>query len=82
MQIHHKEELVEALADADLTDAIAEGFIAYSEGRAQVPAPGELVFEDPAGEVLRLNHKDPEQGDNNVVHLRGAVQRWQRKVVD
>ena len=51
MQILHKDELAQALADTDLTEAIAQGFIAYSEGRAQVPPPGELVFDDPDGEV-------------------------------
>ncbi|MBD3852722.1 MAG: ornithine cyclodeaminase family protein [Acidobacteria bacterium] len=35
----------------DVTTAIEEGFVAYSQGRVVVPPVGELVFEDPPGDV-------------------------------
>jgi ornithine cyclodeaminase len=39
------------LRHVDVTAAIEEGFVAYSEGKVVVPPVGELVFEDPPGDV-------------------------------
>jgi len=39
------------LREVDLIDLISEGFIAYSEGDAVVPPVGELILDDPPGEV-------------------------------
>ncbi len=44
-------ELKTLLREIDLSPLIAEGFIAYSEGEAVVPPVGELILEDPPGEV-------------------------------
>jgi len=35
----------------DVVELMEEGFVAYSEGRAEIPPVGELIFEDPPGET-------------------------------
>jgi ornithine cyclodeaminase len=40
-----------ALERVDVTKAIEEGFVAYSRGEVVVPPVGELVFQDPPGDV-------------------------------
>ncbi|MGE5740436.1 MAG: ornithine cyclodeaminase family protein [Candidatus Aminicenantes bacterium RBG_16_66_30] len=44
-------EIRKALVTIDPLPLIEEGFVAYSQGRAVVPPVGELVFEDPPGDV-------------------------------
>ena len=44
-------EIKNALGAIDPLPLIEEGFVAYSHGRAVVPPVGELVLEDPPGEV-------------------------------
>jgi len=44
-------EIKKALAAIDPLPLIEEGFVAYSQGRSVVPPVGELVFEDPPGDV-------------------------------
>jgi len=44
-------EIRKALAALDPLPLIEEGFVAYSRGRSVVPPVGELVFEDPPGDV-------------------------------
>jgi len=44
-------EIKKALAEIDPLPLIEEGFVAYSNGRAVVPPVGELVFDDPPGDV-------------------------------
>ena len=51
MRIIGIEEIEAVLDRIDLMPAIEAGFIAYSEGRAVVPPVGELILEDPPGEV-------------------------------
>ncbi len=50
-EIFNRSQIEEALLSVDVTSAIEEGFVAYSEGMAVVPPVGELVFEDPPGDV-------------------------------
>jgi len=50
-EIFNLEQIEQALERIDVTAAIEEGFIAYSEGRTVVPPVGELVFDDPPGDV-------------------------------
>ena len=50
-EIFNREQIERALQRIDVTSAIEEGFIAYSEGKVVVPPVGELVFEDPPGDV-------------------------------
>ena len=51
MKVIPLDQIRTALQDIDVIDEVAQGFIAYSEGRAEVPPVGELVFEDPPGDV-------------------------------
>ena len=51
MRIIELDEIEGALARIDLTAAIEAAFVAYSEGSAVVPPVGELLFENPPGEV-------------------------------
>lgn len=44
-------EIEELVAEVDLIAAMEEGFIAYSQGRCVVPPVGELLLDDPPGEV-------------------------------
>jgi ornithine cyclodeaminase len=45
------DEIKRAIGEVELMPAIEAGFIAYSEGRTVVPPVGELILEDPPGEV-------------------------------
>jgi ornithine cyclodeaminase len=50
-EIFNRRQIEKALQRVDVTTAIEEGFIAYSQGKVVVPPVGELVFEDPPGDV-------------------------------
>jgi len=50
-KIYDRDQIEEALRHIDITAAIEDGFVAYSEGRVVVPPVGELIFEDPPGDV-------------------------------
>lgn len=45
------DQIKEALRSVDLMPAIETGFAAYSAGKAVVPPVGELLFDDPPGDV-------------------------------
>lgn len=45
------DQIKEALKGIDSIKAIEEGFVAYSQGKVQVPPVGELIFEHPPGDV-------------------------------
>lgn len=49
--IYTLDQIKQAVAGLDLSRAIEEGFIAYSEGRVVVPPVGELIFEKPPGDT-------------------------------
>ena len=50
-EIFNRSQIEEALQRVDVTTAIESGFVAYSRGEVVVPPVGELVFEDPPGDV-------------------------------
>jgi len=50
-EIFNLEQIKKALQGVDVTTAIEEGFVAYSNGEVVVPPVGELVFHDPPGDV-------------------------------
>jgi ornithine cyclodeaminase len=51
------EEIERLLPGLDLMTPIGDGFIAYSRGRALVPPPGELSFDEPCGDVhIKYGH--------------------------
>ena len=45
------DEIKKALEGIDTIQTIADGFEAYSAGKVDVPDPGELLFEEPSGQV-------------------------------
>ena len=49
--IHTLEQIEGAVKALNFTEAIEEGFVAYSNGRVVVPPVGELIFEDPPGDT-------------------------------
>ena len=46
-----KSEIKHLLDDVDLVSPIREGFIQYSKGKCVIPPVGELLFNDPPGDV-------------------------------
>lgn len=51
MQILTLDQIKKALPSVDLVGDIEKGFVAYSHGKAIVPPVGELVLQDPPGDV-------------------------------
>ena len=47
----NKSEIKHLLDDVDLVSPIREGFIQYSKGNCIIPPVGELLFDDPPGDV-------------------------------
>jgi ornithine cyclodeaminase len=43
------DQIKKVLKNIDVTQAVEQGFIAYSEGKVVVPLVGEMIFEDPPG---------------------------------
>ncbi|MCH8127633.1 ornithine cyclodeaminase family protein [candidate division KSB1 bacterium] len=50
-QIFTLNEIKKVLLEIDVTTAIEDGFVAYSNGNVVVPPVGELIFENPPGDV-------------------------------
>ncbi len=61
-------EIKKALRSIDPLPLIEDGFVAYSRGRAVVPPVGELVFEDPPGEV-HIKYGYVKGGDVYVIKI-------------
>ena len=45
------EQIKQVLPDIDVIAAIEQGFVAYSQGKVVVPPVGEMIFDDPPGDV-------------------------------
>ena len=50
-KIFNLSQIKDALKNIDLLQAIEEGFVAYSQGKVVVPPIGEMLFENPPGDV-------------------------------
>jgi len=50
-EIYNLEQIKKGLEGLDPIRDIEEGFVAYSQGKVVVPPVGELIFEDPPGDV-------------------------------
>ncbi len=50
-QIFNLERINSVLKDLDPIQSIDDGFISYFRGKVTAPPAGELLFEDPPGEV-------------------------------
>ena len=51
MNIITLDQIKAALPSVNLMDDIEKGFVAYSHGESVVPPVGELIFQDPPGEI-------------------------------
>ena len=51
MKVYNLKEIKEALVGLNIVPAIEDGFVQYSNGNVVVPPVGELIFEDPPGDV-------------------------------
>ena len=51
MNTYSFDQFKSSLEGVDLMPLIEEGFVAYSDGRSVVPPVGELVFNNPPGDV-------------------------------
>ena len=49
--IYNRNQIVKALKGLDLIKPIEKGFVEYSRGNSAVPPVGELIFDDPPGDV-------------------------------
>ena len=61
-------QIKEALKSVDLFKDIEEGFMAYSKGEAVIPPVGEMIFEDPPGD-LHIKYGYLKSGPYYVVKL-------------
>ena len=62
------DQIKHALPHIDLLKIIEEGFVAYSKGQVVVPPVGELIFEDPPGEV-HIKYGYIRQNDHFVIKI-------------
>ena len=51
MKVYNLKEIKEALVGLNIVPAIEDGFVQYSNGNVVVPPVGELIFDDPPGDV-------------------------------
>lgn len=68
MRVISLDQIKEALASVDLVDEIEQGFVAYSQGNSVVPPVGELILEDPHGEV-HIKYGYIKGGDYYVIKI-------------
>ncbi|MEO0410513.1 MAG: ornithine cyclodeaminase family protein [Pseudomonadota bacterium] len=61
-------EIAARLDTVDAHGAVRDGFIAYSQGKAVIPAPGELNFTDPPGDA-HIKYGRLEGGAHYVVKI-------------
>lgn len=65
------DQIKKALENIDVTLAIEQGFVAYSEGKVVVPPVGEMMFEDPPGEV-HIKYGFIKNGEYYVIKIAGG----------
>ncbi len=68
MQVFKLSEIRHALTEVDVIAEVAAGFVAYSRGEAVVPPVGELVLEDPPGDV-HIKYGYLRGGDDYVIKI-------------
>jgi len=51
MMVFELDQIREALEGLDMVSAMEQGFVEYSKGNVVVPPVGELIFDDPPGDV-------------------------------
>ncbi len=60
-------EIKEIIKEIDTIKAIEEGFIAYSRGKVIVPPVGEMIFQNPPGDV-HIKYGFIKNNDFYVIH--------------
>ena len=66
--IYNKEQILEALKGLELIEPIEKGFVEYSKGNSVVPPVGELIFDNPPGDV-HIKYGYIKEDDNYVVKI-------------
>ncbi len=51
VEIFNLDQIKDVLPDLDPIQSIEEGFVAYSQGKTNIPPVGELLFKDPPGDL-------------------------------
>lgn len=74
MRIVDLDSMKRVLPAIDLVGPIEAGFVAYSEGNAVVPPVGELLFEDPPGDV-HIKYGYLRGGDHYVIKIASGFSR-------
>ena len=67
-KIFNLEEIKEAAKQIDLISEIENGFIAFSEGKVNVPPVSEMLFDEPPGEV-HIKYGYVEEDDVYVIKI-------------
>ena len=65
---YNKNQILEALKGVNLIESIEEGFVEYSRGNSVVPPVGELLFDEPPGDV-HIKYGYIKSQDNYVVKI-------------
>ena len=65
---YNKNQILEALKDINLIESIEKGFVEYSRGNSVVPPVGELLFDEPPGDV-HIKYGYIKSQDNYVVKI-------------
>ena len=65
---YNKNQILEALKGVNLIKSIEEGFVEYSRGNSVVPPVGELLFDEPPGDV-HIKYGYIKSQDNYVVKI-------------
>ncbi len=65
------DQIKKALESIDVTRAVEEGFVAYSRGKVVVPPVGEMIFENPPGEV-HIKYGFIKDDDYYVIKIAGG----------
>ena len=68
MKFYTKEQILKCLDNIDLINSIEKGFVEYSRGNSVVPPVGELLFENPPGDV-HIKYGYIKNQDNYVVKI-------------
>ena len=67
-KFYTKEQILKTLKNIDLLESIEKGFVEYSRGNSVVPPVGELLFDQPPGDV-HIKYGYIKNEDNYVVKI-------------
>ena len=74
MRVVTLEEIEKVLPQLELIPLMEEGFAAYTRGEAVVPPVGEMLFEDPPGDV-HIKYGYLRGGEHYVVKIASGFYR-------